>query len=293
MSASAEGGRPAIGGATRTVGVIGWPVDHSLSPAIHNAAFTALGMDWVYVPLPVPPGRVADALRGLPALGFAGANVTMPHKTAVADEVDVLTDDARLLHAVNTVQVTPDGLVGHNTDAPGFARFLRDDAGVEAAGTRALVLGSGGAARACTLALARAGVERLVVAARDLAAAQQLAPLVRGTDALFEAVELAAAADQDVDLVVNATPLGAAAEVPPHPAPRPGMIVIDLLYRPPVTVWQQLARQAGAEAHGGLGLLLHQAALSFELWSGRVPPLEAMSAAAVGRLADELEGRGA
>src|SRR5207247_7486139 len=157
----------AIDGATRTLGIIGWPVRHSLSPTIHNAAFAALGLDWAFVPLPVEPGDAGRALTGLRALGFAGANVTMPHKTDVADAVDALSDDARRLRAVNTVVVRPDGLDGHNTDAPGFERFVRRDAGFDPGGRSALIYGAGGAARACALALARAGAARITVAARD------------------------------------------------------------------------------------------------------------------------------
>ncbi|HLE44393.1 MAG TPA: shikimate dehydrogenase, partial [Methylomirabilota bacterium] len=120
-----------VGGSTRTVGVIGWPASGSLSPVIHNAAFAALGLDWVYVPLPVPPGELRAALPGLVAAGFAGANVTMPHKTEAAGLVRDLSEDAERLQAVNTIVVGPAGLSGHNTDAPGFDRFLRRDAGFD------------------------------------------------------------------------------------------------------------------------------------------------------------------
>src|ERR687892_479010 len=162
VSDAAPAAAPWIGGGTRTVGVIGWPVSHSLSPLIHNAAFAALEMDWAYVPLPVPPGNVLEALRGLRALGFAGANVTMPHKTEIAALVDELTDDARLLWSVNTLVVTTDAIVGHNTDCPGFDRFITRDAGFDAAHKTALVFGAGGAARACAVALARARLRELV-----------------------------------------------------------------------------------------------------------------------------------
>src|SRR5437762_13067748 len=153
--------RPRISGQTKLAGVIGWPVGHSLSPAIHNAAFSALGLDWVYVALPVAPGDAADALSGLRALGFAGANVTMPHKSEIARLVDERSDDAKRLGAVNTIVVGDAGIAGHNTDAPGFGRFLRDDAGFDAAGKTALLYGAGGAARACALALARGSLARL------------------------------------------------------------------------------------------------------------------------------------
>jgi shikimate dehydrogenase len=275
-----------IDGAARTLGIIGWPVRHSLSPTIHNAAFAALDLDWVFVPLPVPPGGAGDALVGLRALGFAGANVTMPHKTDVADAVDTLTDDARRLRAVNTLVVREAGIDGHNTDAPGFERFLRRDAGFDPAGRTALIYGAGGAARACALALARAGAERITVVARDPSSTPELR-------SVFEAlpVELVTSGFEDApshpsDLVVNATPLGADGEELPLPTLTEETLVVDLLYHPAVTPLQNSARARGATAFGGLGLLLHQAALSFELWTGQPAPLDVMSAAAVAALAE-------
>jgi shikimate dehydrogenase len=265
--------------------VIGWPVDHSLSPLIHNTAFLALDMNWVYLPLPVPPGELSAALAGLAALGFAGANVTMPHKTEAAALADVVSDDAKRLNAVNTVVVGPGGLEGHNTDAPGFDRFLRHDAGFDAAGRRALLFGGGGAARACALALARGGLARLTVALREPARAATLVSALDGLDVDVEAVEMAQAATSDAGLVINATPLGTHGEELPLPTLGPDVVVVDLVYRPAITPLQRSARAAGAPAFGGLGLLLHQAALSFQLWTGREPPLDAMSAAALAALA--------
>jgi len=275
-----------VSGATRTGGIIGWPVDHSLSPAIHNAAFLALGLDWVYVPLPVEPARIAAALDGLPALGFAGANVTMPHKTSAADLMDGLTEDAARLRAVNTVVVEGSTLQGHNTDAPGFDRFLRRDASFDPAGRPALVFGAGGAARACALALARAGASSIAVAARHLERVEGLARAVHGLGVEVRALTLDGAAAVEADIVVNATPLGAAGEELPLPHLGSGALVVDLLYHPAVTPLQTAARAAGAAALGGLGLLLHQASLSFELWTGRQPPLDVMSAAALAALAE-------
>jgi shikimate dehydrogenase len=275
-----------IDGAARTLGIIGWPVRHSLSPTIHNAAFAALDLDWVFVPLPVAPGGAGDALVGLRALGFAGANVTMPHKTDVADAADSLTDDSRRLRAVNTLVVREDGIDGHNTDAPGFERFIRRDAGFDPAGRTALIYGAGGAARACALALAHAGAERITVVARDPSRTPELRSVCDGL-----AVELVTTGFEDAsshpsDVVVNATPLGADGEELPLPTLTEGTLVVDLLYHPAVTPLQSSARARGATAFGGLGLLLHQAALSFELWTGQPAPLDVMSAAAVAALAE-------
>ncbi len=280
-------GEARIGGATRVAAVLGLPVAHSLSPVIHNAAFAALDMDWTYVALPVEPGMVPAAVTGLRALGIVGANVTMPHKEAVADVMDELTDDAARLRAVNTIEMRGGVLVGHNTDAPGFARFLEHDAGFDPAGRTALLFGAGGAARACALALARAGLTRIVVALREPARARALADALDGYPTVVDVVAFDDAAEVEADLVVNGTPLGAHGETIALPRVGPDALVVDLLYRPASTPLQQAARATGAKAFGGLGLLLHQAALSFELWTGRPAPLEVMSAAAVAAIADQ------
>jgi len=259
-----------------------------LSPAIHNAAFDALEMDWIYVPLPVPPGDVEAALAGMPAMGFVGTNVTMPHKTEVADLLSAdLTDDAARLRAVNTIEVRDDLLIGHNTDAPGFDRFLRQDAGLDPRGVTALLYGAGGAARACALALAQGGASRITVAVRDAARARALQDALEGFAAPVDVIDLEGASGWRGDLVVDATPIGAdGVGVPPEPAYSPGMMVVDLKYHPALTPLQANARAAGAVAFGGLGLLLHQAALSFEIWSGRPAPLDVMSAAALAAIVD-------
>ena len=274
------------GGATRSFGVIGWPVEHSLSPAIHTAAISAMGLHAVYLPLPVAPGMLADALAGLAALGFSGANVTMPHKTEAAARMDACSPDAARLGAVNTIVVGPAGLTGHNTDAPGFERMLRYDEGFEPAGTTVLLFGAGGAARACALALSRAGAARLIVAVRDPASATALAAAIEGFDTALEVIRMGEAAEYRADLIVNATPLGSGGEDLPTPALRPGMLVVDLLYQPALTPLMARSRAAGATATGGLGLLLHQAALAFELWTGQVPPIDVMSAAALAAIAE-------
>jgi shikimate dehydrogenase len=275
-----------VSGSTRKTGVIGWPVQGSLSPAVHTAAYAALGLDWVYLPLPVRPGEVEGALAGLMALGFAGANVTMPHKTEAAVLIDDLSEDAARLQAVNTIAVGPAGLVGHNTDAPGFDRFLRLDAGFDPRGRTALVFGAGGAGRACALALARVGLAALVVAARNANLADPLRAALDGLETSVRVVSFDAAGEVHADLVVNATPVGAAGEELAVPLLGAGVTVVDLLYRPAVTPLLARAKAAGAATFGGLGLLVHQAALSFELWTGLPAPLSVMSAAASSELGE-------
>ena len=171
-----------ITGATRLTGVIGWPVAHSRSPAMHNAAFAALGLDWVYVPLPVPLERIGEAVRGLPALGFAGANVTVPHKQAVIPCLEELTPVAKAVGAVNTIAVRGDGsLTGDSTDGPGFLSDLREH-GV--APQRALVVGAGGAARSVVYALADGGAE-VAVAARSVQKAAELCEALAAAQPAF------------------------------------------------------------------------------------------------------------
>jgi shikimate dehydrogenase len=275
-----------VRGSTRKVGVIGWPIEHTLSPVIHNAAFVALGMDWVYVPLPVAAARLPAALDGLGALGFAGANVTMPHKTRAAELVPDLSHDARLLRAVNTIVVGTDGLAGHNTDALGFERFLREDTGFDPSGRAALLFGAGGGARACALALSRGGLAELSVAVREPSRGEDLRATLEGSGTALRVVGIDDVSEVHADLIVNATPLGVHGERLPLPSLVHGVVGVDLLYRPSATPFQAEIRDGNGSVFGGLGLLLHQAAISFELWTGQTPPLSVMSAAAVGELAE-------
>jgi shikimate dehydrogenase len=267
-----------LSGATRVAGIIGDPVAHSLSPAIHNAAFAACGLDWVYVAFPVPRGQGAAAVAAVAHLGLAGLNVTMPHKADAAAACDQLTPDASVLGSVNTVINTPQGLLGDSTDGPGFLASLVEE-GVEVAGKRVLLLGAGGAARAVVLALGRAGAEVVVAARRPEpgTAAALLAPGARAVPLPVAPEEVSAAA-----VVVNATPLGMAGEDPPLDARRldPSQVVVDLVYHPAETPLLAAARARGARAVGGLGMLVHQAALSFTAWTGHEAPLPVMKAAA-------------
>jgi shikimate dehydrogenase len=265
----------AITGATRVVGIIGDPVGHSRSPAMHNAAFAALGLDWVYVAFPVPRGEGAAAVRSVATLGLAGLNVTMPHKADAAAACDNLSSEAAALDAVNTV-VNADGrLAGHSTDGDGFLRAL-DDEGIAVAGQRAVVVGAGGAARAITHALGRVGAH-VTVAARRPDAARSAASLAPGS----VAVALDELPVDRFDLVVNATPIGMDGEPPPFDTARlhDGQFVFETVY-PAETPLLREARARGLRAAGGLGMLVHQGALSFSLWAGFEPPLDVMRAAA-------------
>ncbi len=258
-----------ITGATRLTGVIGWPVSHSRSPRMHNAAFAALGLDWVYVPLPVPPERVGDAVRGLAALGFAGANVTVPHKQAVIPFLDALTPIARAVGAVNTIVVRPDGsLLGDNTDGAGFMADLR----LPIADCRlpmALIIGAGGAARSVVYALAEAGatvavVNRTLERAQDLC--QSIIAALPDAAARLSAhpfPDALAGLAAEAELVVNTTSLGLhEGDSLPWDASVPfraDQVVYDLIYNRP-TELLALARSQGASAIDGLGMLVHQGA---------------------------------
>jgi shikimate dehydrogenase len=297
-----------IDGYTQLVGLIGWPVEHSMSPAMHNAAFNALGLNWRYVPLPVAPGQVAAAVRGLSALGLRGANVTVPHKLAVMPTLDVVVPDARALGAVNTIVAERDKegnveLSGHNTDAAGFTGALRES-GFDPEGTAAVVVGAGGAARAVVFGLLEAGAGEVLVLNRTLERADDLVSDLGGSgtapgkspdrrptlppSAALQAlpltpdtlVECARAAD----LLVNATSVGMWPHVDnsiwPDDVPVPsGLTVFDLVYNPLETKLLRQARRSGARGVGGLGMLVHQGALSFEMWTGVEPPAEAMRTA--------------
>ena len=242
---------------TDLVVLLGHRIGYSASPAMHNAAFAALGMDARYELADVSPADLPAAVDALRGEGRIGANVTQPHKLAVRDLVDDLSPDVERLGAANTIVRDGDRLVAHNTDLPALAaelggiRLLR----------RAVVLGAGGASRAAQAALAEAGVEVTVV---DRARWPEIPALVA-----------------DADLVVNATPIGTESdESPLDPGLlRPDLAVLDLVYRPTPTRLVRDARAAGARAQGGASMLLTQAVLSFELWTGRNAPTDVMAEA--------------
>jgi shikimate dehydrogenase len=263
-------------------GVLGWPLAFTLSPAIHNAAFRASGVDWVYLPFPVPPENLAPAITGLRTLGAMGANVTMPHKEAVLDHLDDLSGDARAIGAVNTIQRIGDRLIGHNTDVDGFGEFLSGDAGLDVQGRSVTVIGAGGSARAVVRALDDLGAGSITIAARDERKSRSLATLTsRATFTLADMDDLPAACG-GADVIVNATPLGMGGEdSAPGVVFRRDQAVVDLVYWPPQTPLLDRARGSGAQAWGGLGMLVRQAAASFAIWTGQDPPLETMSAVAL------------
>ncbi|HEU4840489.1 MAG TPA: shikimate dehydrogenase [Ilumatobacteraceae bacterium] len=261
--------------------VIGHPVGHSLSPALHNAAFAAAGLGWTYVAFDVAPGAAAAALDAVRVLGIGGLSVTMPHKEAVAAAVDELAPAAAALRSVNTVvRGAGSTLVGHSTDGDGFVASLAA-AGVEVAGAAIAVVGAGAAARSVVDALGRAGAADVVVVNRTPARAQDAA-------ALAAAGRVGAPADvRDAGIVVNATSIGMGTdELPFDPALlRAGQVVADLVYHPLETALLRAARHAGCQVVDGLGMLVHQAVLQQVLWTGVHPDPAVLRAAAEAELA--------
>jgi shikimate dehydrogenase len=285
---------PSITGKTSLVGLIGWPVAHSLSPSMHNAAFAELGLEWAYVPLPVRPDDVAQALKGLAALSFVGANVTVPHKQAVMRYMDELSDAARITGAVNTIHLQHGKFYGYNTDAIGFLNSLKE-ANCDPQGMRVAVLGAGGAARAVVFALARGGAGSIIVlnrtAERGAFLVGDLAAAFPNSSLTFEALtaESLAVLDNTVDLVINSTSVGMYPnlEASPWPAdvPMPANVIFcDLVYNPLETVFLARARAAGAATIDGLGMLVHQGAYAFEKWTGQPPPIDVMRQACLSKL---------
>jgi shikimate dehydrogenase len=277
---------PWVTGKSSLVGLIGWPVEHSLSPAMHNAAFASLGLDWVYVPLPVRPEDVHQALKGLAALNFVGVNVTVPHKQAVMRYVDELSDAAKATGAVNTIHIKQGKFFGYNTDATGFLNSLVE-AGCHPKGRRVAVLGAGGAARAVVFALTRAEAASVIVFNRT---AERAAFLVDDLTETFPDSHLSfapltdealAELDDRVDLIVNTTSAGMSPHVNecpwPDQVPLPQQTTIcDLIYNPLETQLLARARAAGLTTIDGLGMLVHQGAYAFEQWTGHKPPIEIM-----------------
>ena len=266
-----------ITGRTRLGAVIGSPVAHSLSPALHNAAFAAAELDWRFVAFDVAPGRGADAVEAMVTLGIAALAVTTPHKRDVAAAVDAVDEPAAALESVNTVVLRPDGSTfGASTDGAGFVASLRAG-GVEPTGIRTVMLGAGAAARSIVDALGRNGVADIAIVNRTAEAAVAAAALA--DCARVGSVDDIAAAD----LVVNATPVGMGGDgaLPVDPDWLvAGQVVADIVYHPIDTPLLEAARRVGARTIDGLGMLVHQAALQQQLWTGVSPDVAVLRAAA-------------
>jgi len=270
-----------VTGKTRVAGIIGFPVAHSLSPVMHNAAFAALGLDWVYVPFPVPPERLEAAVAGLCALGVAGFSVTIPHKVAILPLLDRISPEAELIGAVNTVALKDGLLTGFNTDGIGLLAALAGKLGFSASGRSILVLGAGGAARSAVVALAGAGALRIDLANRS---PENADTLVRSLSGRLPGCAVAAHSLERLsqpeylsafDLIVNTTSVGMKGDSFPGlvlSGLKPGLAVYDMVYAPPVTPLLAQAGSCGIAAANGLGMLVAQGEAAFAIWTGAAAP---------------------
>lgn len=293
-----------INGRTHLAGVIGWPLDHTLSPAMHNAAYEALGLDWVYVPLPVRDEtdlmRVLGAIRVLPIVGF---NITMPFKQAMLSLCDEVAMLATMAGAVNTVHVVDGRFIGYNTDGRGLLESLETDAGFEPEGRDVVILGAGGAAGAALVSLMLGKAKSVTIANRNIERAEELVDRMGGRMRNTEArsIVLGAGAEEVVrsaDLIINATPLGMNSG-DPSPVPiewlGPGQVVFDMVYGRGLTALVEGARSRGAKSLDGLGMLVAQGATAVDIWSDSAQvraPRDVMRAAAEAKHLAQVSGPG-
>ncbi len=273
-----------ITGKTRVLGIIGWPVTHSLSPVMHNAAFEYLGLDFCYVPFSVKEGCLDLAIRSIYALNIMGINVTIPHKESVVPYLSEISKEARIIGAVNTIKVVDDKLIGYNTDGIGFTTSL-EEAGHPVGGRSLLILGGGGSAKAVVFQSAAEGAREIIIANRTVDKASLLRrqtethfPSTR-VDAIGVGYEELKGVIDRVDIVVNTTSIGLRIE-DPSPVPKEllhqGLFICDLIYNPSETALTRYTKELGCQFINGIGMLLHQGGAAFKLWTDVEPPLEVM-----------------
>jgi shikimate dehydrogenase len=265
----------------------GQPVAENPTSVMQEAAFAALGLNWRYLTIEVPPAKLRDAITGVRALGLRGINLTIPHKVAAMEYLDEIAPDAAVIGAVNTVRREGDRLIGENTDGKGFLRGVRVDAGVDPKGKRVVVLGAGGASRAIVTELVLAGAADVLVVNRSVKrGAEMVADLVSKTRApiRFEVWQGIHRVPGNVDLLVNATSIGLYPDVDAMPpvdlsGARAGMLVCDAVFNPPETRLLAAARQRGLPVLDGLSMLVYQGVIGFQLWTGQDPPVAVMKEA--------------
>jgi shikimate dehydrogenase len=276
----------------RVTGLFGYPVIHSFSPAMQNAAFRALGLNYIYVPFCVHADNLGAAVESVRALGICGVNITIPHKERVIPYLDWVSEDAARIGSVNTIHNYNGTLKGYSTDGPGFIRSLKS-VWRSPSGCRAVVLGAGGAARAAVYALVKEGAD-VWVANRTFLRAVELARSINTATGADRVVPVDLLGDHAknallrADLLVNCTSVGMYPNVNEQPVPEewlhPGLFVYDQVYNPLLTKLQKSAQQKGAETSGGLGMLVHQGAASFEIWTEQAPSLDIMYDAVLGAM---------
>ena len=278
-----------ITGRTKIVGVIGDPVEHSCSPPMHNTAFREMGMDYIYVPFHVKPDDLAAAVEGFKALNVMGINITLPHKSAALTLMDSLSQEARLIGAINTM-VFRDGMVeGHNTDARGFIASLREKGIENIQGMKVVVLGAGGGAQAVVVGLALEGVDRITIANRTPEKAIRIAENIsEKTGIQVKGISLSdnllPEHISQSRLLVSTISAGMDPSIPLVIDPdwlHEDLTVCDIVYTPPETNLLKAAAQRGLRTVGGMGMLVHQGAISFQLWTGKQPPVNTMRKALI------------
>jgi len=276
---------------TRLCGVIGDPIEHTMSPAIHNAAFIQMGLDYIYIPFHVKEEELGKAIDGMRALNIRGLNVTLPHKVTIIPFLDELDSLAEKIGAVNTVTNDEGVLKGFNTDASGFLQALLEG-GIEPKGKRVVVLGAGGASRAISFILAERGTH-LVILNRRLERAAELAGRMSTTFSkevrtLKLIAENLTWALEEADILINTTSVGMSPNISETPVPsnllRPDLIVSDIVYNPIKTRLLREAEEAGAKTINGVDMFVWQGALSFERWTGVKAPVELMREEAIKEL---------
>ncbi len=290
--------RASIPDAKLRVGIFGYPLGHSISPAFQQAAFDHYGLNARYEAWQTTPEALAKSVAGLRQNGYLGASVTVPHKVAVCDLVDELDPWAEAIGAVNTIVNQDGSLAGLNTDAYGFIESLRAEAGFEARGKNAVLVGAGGAARAAAHGLAREGVASLVIANRTVGRAEALAGELRDSVAHVLALDLTSSTLRtrmaSADLIANATSVGMKGGSAEGLSPvaediiPPGSVVLDMVYNPEATPLLKRAGHAGARVVGGLPMLVYQGAAAFERWTGKDAPVSVMFRAAHRALAAHI-----
>ncbi|MFH0880002.1 MAG: shikimate dehydrogenase [Lentisphaerota bacterium] len=273
-----------ISGHTKPYAVLGHPIGHSLSPVMHNAAFQELGWDAIYLAFDVHPDHLMEVLPAMKKMGFGGVNLTVPLKETAFHGLSRLDATAQSMRAVNTVAMSEDGLTGYNTDGQGFLKAVEEAFGCSVKGKSLFVLGAGGAGRAVALTCTGAGVRSVALADADVERCRKVA---QEMDAQFKFTEVQIPETQEqrwalareADLVVQATPVGMKMSDPSpleSEAFRSGQLAFDLIYMFPQTPFMKAAGQGGAKTANGLGMLLHQGARAFEIWTGVKPPVDVM-----------------
>lgn len=267
-----------ITGSTKLTGLFGYPVSHTISPGMHNAAFEHLRLDIVYLPFSIEPKNIGNAIKSLVPLGFIGINVTVPYKQIVMKYLDEIAPSAKMIGAVNTILVKGDKLIGYNTDGTGFVRSLQEDRNYELKGKTMFLLGAGGAGRAVAVQSALSGIENIFICDKMQSRVEDLVKSVPGNKAIpVSGRDDIKDAVKDSDIIVNATPIGLRADdpisIPVKFIPR-GRLVYDVIYNPSKT--KLLKQVKGCETTNGLGMLLYQGANAFSIWTGKEAPVEVM-----------------